>query len=93
MISYAQPTRKIVAVAVKVGGTISSLPPPNRHHNILHTLPPRDNVPFYEGFLDDQGAFLDRRSAFQLASANGQLNRRPGPQFYQGPELFSEDLW
>lgn len=31
--------------------------------------------------------------AQRIAFANGQLNRQEGEQSYQGPLLYSEDLW
>lgn len=85
---------QIVGVAIQLNGLLISLARPHRHHDILHRLPAKDNLDqIEEGFLTSEGKFLDRRSAFALASSNGQLNRRPGAQFYQGDQLFSEDLW
>jgi hypothetical protein len=84
--------RKIVGVAVLYNGQIFSLPAPNRHHNVLMTTS-GFNRPYEEGFILDDGTYIDRIGAMQLAKDNGQLNRRSGENFYQGPELFSEDLW
>ena len=44
-----------------------------------------------QGFVDENGRFLTRREAFDVAALSGQLKRKPGG--YDGPELFSEDLW
>ena len=44
-----------------------------------------------QGFLDEDGKFLNRKEAFTLATESGQIRRRPGG--YDGPELYSEDLW
>lgn len=46
-----------------------------------------------EGFLTSDGAFLTREEAYTLATSNGQFARRTGPGLYDGPKLFSEDLW
>jgi hypothetical protein len=79
------------------------MPPPARHHNILHSLVgqiadeyiERTNESYVqqvEGFLTDKGEFLDRRQAFLHARKCGQRITRPADG-YQGDELFSEDLW
>jgi hypothetical protein len=93
----------ILAAAVKFGELICFLPAPARHHNVLHAF--RDNFgeadrthASYEsevqGFVTDRGEFLGRRAAMQHTKDCGQaLIRRAGPGYYQGDELFSEDLW
>lgn len=85
--------RQITHVAIKYGSKVYSLPKPNRHHHIIRMIG-RMRGPNTQGFLDDQGKFLDRRAAYKIAAANGQLDRsNHGPGAYQGDELFSEDLW
>lgn len=83
---------QIIGVAVIYNGTLYSLPAPNRHHNVIRSI-----GGIYgsskEGFIDDESKFLTRTEAMLLAKQNGQLNRREGVEYYQGPELFSEDLW
>ena len=37
--------------------------------------------------------FAHRAEALEIATANGQLRRIQGEKYYQGPDLFSEDLW
>lgn len=83
----------ITGVAVRHGDKVYSLPPPNRHHNILHSLKPKYAGEYEEGFIDDTGKFVSRLDAMKIAENNGQLTRRPGKEFYQGPELYSEDIW
>jgi len=83
---------KIVHVAVKYGRVIYSLPAPNRHHHVIRKIGGMSG-PHEEGFLLDNGEFLGRRDAMQLAKDNGQLKRKPGNEHYQGDELYSEDLW
>lgn len=43
----------ITHVAVKYGDTVYSLPPPNRHHNVLWTMPPGKARRGVQGFLRD----------------------------------------
>ncbi len=87
----------IVGVAIKNAGKVWSLPKPNRHHNVIrHIVEVTGNgikCSDVHGFITDDGVFLNRCEAMVLARVNGQLNRRPGAQFYQGPDLYSEDLW
>lgn len=87
-----RPESKIVGVAVKHNGKIYSLPEPNRHHHVLRMIGGIYG-PHEEGFILDDGVFIGRRLAMCLARDNGQLKRREGSQFYQGPDLYSEDLW
>lgn len=87
----------IVGVAVKTDKTVYSLPNPNRHHNVLRMMTnlyiTRNYGTEVQGFVDDKGNFLNREDAYTLAKSNGQLKRISGPEFYQGNELYSEDLW
>lgn len=85
-----EPGPRITHVAIKYGGKTYSLPAPNRHHHVIRLIG-GVRGPDTQGFLDNNGNFLDRRQAMQLARGNGQLNRPTDG--YQGPELFSEDLW
>ncbi len=86
-------TKQIVGVAVIYAGKTYSLPAPNRHHNVIRSIPGGVQGPDEQGFILDYGSFLGRRGAYCLACDNGQIKRRPGKEFYQGPELYSEDLW
>ncbi len=83
--------RALTHVAVYYNEKVYSLPAPNRHHDVIRTIPGGVAGPDIQGFLDDQGAFYNRRDAYLLASFNGQLKRGPGG--YQGDRLYSEDLW
>lgn len=85
-------TTQITHVAIKYDGKIYSLPKPNRHHDVIRMIGGISG-PDVQGFVDEDGEFLTRKQAYALACVNGQLNRRPGPGHYQGPELYSEDLW
>ncbi len=86
-------SRKIVGVAVQYAGKTYTLPRPNRHHDVIRSIPGGVKGPNTQGFVLDDGTFLGRRGAMQLAQGNGQIKRRPGNEHYQGDELYSEDLW
>lgn len=86
---------QITHVAIIGVGKIYSLPAPGRHHDIIRYMSSAhgfaDLGENTQGFLDENGKFLDRFEAYDLACKTGQINRRPGG--YDGPQLFSEDLW
>jgi hypothetical protein len=90
-----QTTPRIVGVAIQVdGGRVYKLPCPNRHHNIFPIMDDPDlDGDCVQGFYDEDGNFLDRVQAMARAQFTKQLKRDPDPKKYQGPELFSEDLW
>jgi hypothetical protein len=81
---------------LQTGYYVFSLPRPNRHHNLFAPLLMAQGwstIPEHEqGFVDSQGVWLGRRAAFLRAKRNQQLILRKAHQ-YNGPELFSEDLW
>lgn len=88
----------IVAVAVRFGDAVLSMPPPARHHHVLQVadglgldalVSPED-----QGFLTSSGSYVGREKALRIALDAGQLREdtaRSGG--YAGEELFSEDLW
>lgn len=79
----------ITAAACVIDGQIMSLPPPARHHTILHKYPLTDGHDHGEqGFIDDQEGFVNRRRAAQIALEQGQIEKLISP-----PKLYSEDLW
>lgn len=92
---------RIVAVAVtkpigKTGQRLTfTLPAPARHHDVLQLMYlaglPQDHET-EQGFLTDTGRFIRRKPAKIMAERAGQLKPRQ-PSQYDGPELFSEDLW
>jgi len=74
----------IVAVAIKFGDLLYTLPKPNRHHHIiahmLHDLRERAPVRGEQGFLTREGNFVCRYCAAKLMGIEGR-------------KLYSEDLW
>lgn len=90
-------SERIISVAVKIEQMIFSLPPPARHHDVLHMM--ADNIlkteqgPKWEqGFLTCSGRFVSREAGVVIARFAGQLNiirPKTSPEW----QLFSEDLW
>lgn len=86
---------RIVSAAVCYQGVIFSLPAPNRHHHILHAmnamgLPNSSHKE--QGFLTDEGQYIDRLGALEIAQAADQIiPNETGILSHIG--LFTEDLW
>jgi len=81
----------IIAVAIRTEQDTYELPPPNRHHDLLHMLAGMGHttpITGEQGFIDDQFGFVGRITAAQIALAQGQVSYLHAP-----PNLFSEDLW
>lgn len=76
-------------------GLVFSIEAPARHHDIVQMMSRMGVVLDYtvtQGFLTNTGEFVRRKPAKMIAEHAGQMKpRRPGE--YDGPELFSEDLW
>jgi hypothetical protein len=92
----------IIAAAIKIADVVCFIPKPARHHNVLHSLSKsfkgrtdRGYTEEVQGFLTDEGEFLDRLDAMGHCLNCGQtfVGRIRNPNSYMGPELFSEDLW
>lgn len=82
------------AIKAKEGDKIFHLPRPKRHHHILHQFHPDVSVhPDDQGFLTSEMKWVDRQTAFTIAKAANQIISRPDGRIYDGPDLFSEDLW
>lgn len=88
---------RIVAAAVRlVDGTVITRSRPVRHPKLVHwtyhagleNAEGRDA----EGFLTDEGVFVDRVEAKIIAANAGQLNERGTARTYTN-ELYSEDVW
>jgi hypothetical protein len=71
-------------------GIVHTLPRPNRHHNILNLLFEQGIKSHLDGqgFVLDDGTWVDRVTAAQIVLQNGQCERLLSP-----PDLYSEDLW
>ena len=88
--SSPPPRLWIAAAAINAGGLIASMPRPARHGDVLRSLHEmlegRQVAPGVQGFIANDGRFLDRVTAAMVAFEAGQLSELKG-------ELFSEDLW
>jgi len=70
---------------------IATLPRPNRHKDIMWALHDLgiSKIHFVDqGFIDENGEFIQRDEAARLAIANGQVKKLHAP-----PDLYTEDLW
>ena len=85
---------KIVGVAIiSHEGKVISLPKPNRHHNVIkhmvkelkHPIP----ITGQQGFITENGTYVDRVSAKYIARYHKQLL----PLASDLDELFSECAW
>jgi hypothetical protein len=86
--------RIVSAAIITTDGVIHSLPPPARHHHILQSASVTTILSENQGFLTSEGLFVGRTVAMQIAREAGQLIRdETALKKYQGPLLFSEDLW
>ena len=65
------------------------MPPPARHHNILHRFN-LGNVAHVQGFLDSNGDFLTREEARKVAIDACQTTEIDASH---PTKLFSENLW
>jgi hypothetical protein len=81
----------IVAAAVLWKETIFTQPRPARHHDIVQAMTlmglPKEPKR-HQGFLTDDGQFLNRIDAVAHALKAGQIQFLKWP-----PNLYSEDLW
>ena len=89
--------KKIIAAAIQTReGTIYTLPPPNRHHDIIWKYLQDNTQNTIQGFVTEDYEFVDRTEAMNIARAADQLVDRY-PHLNRGAnhseKLFSEDLW
>ncbi len=86
----------ITHVAIRFQGKVWSLPPPNRHHDVIRLIVRETGVKHVDardddqGFLIDGGDFCRRAPALRIAKECGQL--KPGRSGVSG-KLYSEDVW
>jgi hypothetical protein len=87
----------IMQAAILREGVIWTLPRPARHHHIIAAMNDVDGnkgvmlkAHGEQGFISDNGTFLDREAAAIHAQVAGQLD---GKRLIAPPKLYSEDLW
>lgn len=88
--------KTVVAAAIKIGDLILSVPRPGRHHDVIR-LAVEAGLPTpitgEQGFVDNDGRFLDRKQAMVVAMRAEQPIIREDAHTFVGGSLFSEDLW
>jgi len=96
-ITAVQSNLRVEAAAVCYEDIVYSLPPPARHHDVMRMAQEKLGIdsmyigPDGFGFVLSDGRYVRRAPAMLIAVKAGQFNRRPGG--YQGPDLYSEDVW
>lgn len=92
-----QSSTMITHVAIRFQNKIWSLPPPNRHHDIIRLIVKETGVKYVDARDDDQGFLIDgvdyyrRKPALRHAKQCGQL--KPGCLGEKLGKLYSEDVW
>lgn len=89
MVEFEKPY--IVAAAIRAGELIVSMPRPARHHTILEPFDKITGIivePDDQGFLTNDGRYVDRIEGAKIAIEAGQIGKLQWP-----PYLYSEDLW
>ena len=87
----------ITHVALIFNGITYSLPKPNRHDHVIRHIVDTTGVKYVDsrgrdqGFLDDTGAYLNRKEALAHALACKQV--KDGSLGISLGELYSEDIW
>ena len=89
-------TLQVEAAAVReVSGTVYALAQPARHHNVLHLMHERgvkpDSSDWGQGFLLNNGRYVNRKQAAMVALRAGQIKNIPIEN--DRDYLLSEDLW
>jgi len=84
-------SERIVRVAIKHNGALHIGGKGERHHHVINRVgKPGDPVDMDgQGFMTDQGRWVDRKEACRIATAAGQIIKKHDPQGL----LFSEDVW
>jgi len=87
---------RIAAAAIRgPDGTIYSLPAPKRHHDIIHFYGLGSTRHDDQGFVLNDGRYVQRAPALAVARRAGQLLPN-GRRLQENPtsrELYSEDVW
>ena len=80
----------IIAAAIKVGDQVFHAPQPARHHHVIQVVRAAGLTAHggIQGFITEDGGFVDRREGASIALASGQIKGLGWP-----PDLYSEDLW
>lgn len=81
----------IILAAIKTGvNNIATVLVPGRHHDIIHHLAKsgfKTPITGEQGFITNEGRFVDRVEAKRIVIESGQLIKT------EFSRLYSEDLW
>jgi hypothetical protein len=78
---------KVISAAIKLENEkVISISKPKRHHDLLHEIIKKNKIE--QGFLLNNGTFVDRKSAAKIVLENKQIEKLNWP-----PNLYTEDLW
>lgn len=89
-------TERIAQAAIRhADGTVYTVAPPGRHHNVIKQMCDdgvwdREEERHVQGFTTDTGRFVGREEALAIALAAKQIIRRCGGDAFR---LYSENLW
>ena len=67
---------RIEAAAIRYSAGFFALAPPSRHHDVVEFLTSQgvqQGPDWQEGFLTNTGRFVDRKGAYPIAEAAGQI--------------------
>lgn len=87
---------KLTHVAIRFRGKVWSLPAPNRHHDVIRMIVREtgadtvDSRNEDQGFLDENGTYLNRKQALVSAQLFDQIKPDATIRLEM---LFSEDVW
>ena len=84
------PYIRSVAIKDLDSDAVHSLPRPARHHDVIKWMRDRNVRCGKQGFINNNGNFVDRETAFKIATESGQILDLNNTR---GKTLFSEDLW
>lgn len=85
---------RVEDAAIRLRGVVYSLESPARHHDVIRHMRTACGIvetqgPDWEqGFVLNDGRFVQRSAAASIAVGNGQISELKWP-----PDLYSEDLW
>ena len=75
-------------------GEVFCLPPPARHHHLIHAGYGHNTGYHEQGFMTTYGTFVDRANGREIADYNDQILKTPRDWANTSKDtLFSEDLW
>ncbi|WP_144106572.1 hypothetical protein [Paraburkholderia sp. BCC1886] len=88
-----QKERIAMAAIMHPDGVIHAVSAPGRHHHCVRYMSAYARAGLTttskQGFITSHGRYVDRKTAFLIASAAGQIREKTNPK----DVLFSEDMW